>query len=95
LADDVRLYRDGSFPFVGKSAASKRLAESPGILICSQIDAKLSGSADLGYTYGSAEFRPKDSSKATEYANYLRIWKRQRDGSWKIVLDMLSPAPKL
>ena len=41
-----------------------------------------------------AEFKPEDSSKPVEYANYVRIWKLQRDSSWKIVLDMLSTAPK-
>lgn len=55
---------------------------------------KISNAADLGYSYGMAEFKPQDSSKQTEYSNYLRIWKKHRDGSWKIVLDMLSPAPK-
>lgn len=29
FADDIRLYRDGGFPVVGKTAAQKRLAEFP------------------------------------------------------------------
>jgi len=94
LADDARFLRDGTLPSIGKPAATKRLAARPGSLVSSQIDVKLSNSADLGYAYGTAEFKPQDTSKGTEYANYLRIWKKQRDGSWKIVLDMLSTAPK-
>jgi ketosteroid isomerase-like protein len=94
FAEDVRLYRDGSLPYLGRFDALKKLSEIPGTLTCTQTDVKLSDSADLGYTYGTAEFKPKDATKAPEYSNYLRIWKRQRDNSWKIVLDLLSAAPK-
>lgn len=94
LAEDVRLYRDGSLPYLGRFDALKKLSETPGTLTCITTDVKLSASADLGYTYGTAEFKPQDATKATEYSNYLRIWKRQRDNSWKIVLDLLSTAPK-
>ena len=83
LAPDVRLYREGSLPFTGKAAAEKRLAESRDSLVGAQTAAMVSSSADLGYTYGT-----------TDSANYLRIWKKQRDGSWKIVLDLLNPFPK-
>ncbi len=83
LATDVRLYRDGSVPLIGKAAAEKRLAEAKDKLAGTPTGAIVSSSADLGYTYGT-----------TENANYLRIWKKQRDGSWKIVLDLLNPLPK-
>jgi ketosteroid isomerase-like protein len=94
LADDGRLYRDGALPFVGKSSAQKRLVQVAGALTSTQRDAHISQSADLAYTYGTAEFKPSDASKNSDYANYLRIWKKQRDGSWKIALDLLSVAPK-
>ena len=41
-------------------------------------------SADLGYTYGTYEVTAKDTVlKGT----YLSIWRKQKDGSWKFVLD--------
>jgi ketosteroid isomerase-like protein len=94
FADEMRLYREDHFPFIGKVAATKHLSQNPGTLTTSPIASMVSASADLGYTYGTAEFKPRDVSKQMEYANYLRIWKKQRDGSWKIVLDLLSDAPK-
>jgi len=94
FAAEVRLYRDGSLPFVGRLAAANRLKQNPGSLSCVQIAVQIASSADLAYTYGTAEFRPQDTPKEIEYANYLRIWKKRGDGSWSIVLDMLSPAPK-
>ena len=83
FAADVRLYRDGNFPLIGQKAALTHLAGSAGAVAMSQSGAFISESADLGYTYGTAG-----------NANYLHIWKKQRDGSWKIVLDLLNPLPK-
>jgi ketosteroid isomerase-like protein len=82
LADDVRLYRDGSFPFVGKAAALQQTPQTAGVMSPDQ-HSFVSTSADLACTYGSIGG-----------ANFVRIWKKQRDGSWKIVIDLMTPAPK-
>lgn len=58
----------------------------------------VSSSGDLGYTYGTFEFRSndKDGKPRVEHGKYTSIWKLQKDASWKVVLDMgnASPAPK-
>jgi ketosteroid isomerase-like protein len=60
--------------------------------------ADISASGDLGYTYGTYEFhsKDKDGKPTVDYGKYTSIWKKQKDGSWKVVLDMgnTSPAPK-
>ena len=60
--------------------------------------ADISTSGDLGYTYGTYEFhsKDKDGRPTVDYGNYTSIWKKQKDGSWKVVLDMgnASPSPK-
>jgi len=62
------------------------------------VGADISSSGDLGYTYGNYEFhsKDKDGKPTIEYGKYTSIWKKQVDGSWKVVLDMgnASPAPK-
>jgi len=46
----------------------------------------VAASGDLGYTYGLYVLRP--STKDTLiYGNYVSIWKKQKDGKWKFVLD--------
>jgi ketosteroid isomerase-like protein len=80
LADDVRLYRDGSFPLVGKAAALELAAKTSGVMSPDQ-HSFISTSADLACTYGSISG-----------ANFVRIWKMQRNGSWKIVIDLMTPA---
>lgn len=67
-------------------------------LIWTPVGADISASADLGYTYGTYEFHSKDKSgkPGVEYGKYTSIWKKQPDGSWKVVLDIgnTSPEPK-
>jgi ketosteroid isomerase-like protein len=68
-------------------------------LIWTPVGADISSSGDLGYTYGNYEFhsKDKDGKPTIDYGKYTSIWKRQADGSWKVVLDMgnASPAPKM
>lgn len=50
----------------------------------------ISAAGDLGYTWGTFEFRStdKDGKAYVEYGKYTSIWKLQKDGSWKVELDM-------
>jgi ketosteroid isomerase-like protein len=49
-------------------------------------------SGDLGYTSGTTEMNLKDASgKTVAYkGKYLTVWKRQEDGSWKVLYDMFN-----
>ena len=61
------------------------------------VKADMAASGDLGYTYGNYVFKSKDKEgkPVTHYGKYMSIWKKQKDGSWKVVVDMgnSSPAP--
>jgi ketosteroid isomerase-like protein len=67
-------------------------------LTWSPVKADMAASGDLGYTYGTYVFKHKDKSGKliTDYGKYTSIWRKQKDGSWKVVVDMgnSSPAPK-
>jgi ketosteroid isomerase-like protein len=62
------------------------------------VGGDISSSGDLGYTYGTFEFhsKSKEGEPHVDYGKYTSIWKLQKDGSWKVVLDMgnASPEPK-
>jgi ketosteroid isomerase-like protein len=49
-------------------------------------------SGDLGYTSGTTEMNFKDASgKNVVYkGKYLTMWKRQKDGSWRVLYDMFN-----
>jgi ketosteroid isomerase-like protein len=59
------------------------------------VGADISASGDLGYTYGTYEFSSKDKDGKTvvDHGKYTNIWKKQGDGSWKVVLDMGNSSP--
>jgi ketosteroid isomerase-like protein len=59
------------------------------------VGADISASGDLGYTYGTFEFRSKDKDgkPVVEHGKYTSIWKKQSNGSWKVVLDMGNASP--
>ena len=67
-------------------------------LLWTPVGGEVSNSGDLGYTYGNFEFHSKDKEgkQRIQYGKYTSIWKMQKDGSWKVVLDMgnASPEPK-
>ena len=62
------------------------------------VKAEMAASGDLGYTYGNYQLKSKDKEGklVTRYGKYASIWKKQKDGSWKVMLDMgnSSPGPK-
>jgi ketosteroid isomerase-like protein len=60
------------------------------------VGADISASGDLGYTYGTFEFssKNKDGKITVERGKYTSIWKKQSDGSWKVVLDMGNTSPE-
>lgn len=59
-------------------------------LIWTPVGADISASGDLGYTYGNYEFHSKNKQgkETVDYGKFTSVWKRQKDGSWKVVLDM-------
>jgi ketosteroid isomerase-like protein/sugar lactone lactonase YvrE len=91
LADDARLFRQNTFPIIGRQAIQVYLGEHAGKVSWQPTGGKISGMGDLGFTYGTAESVKAD--KNVEQNNYMRIWKKQPEGSWKVVLDITIPLP--
>jgi ketosteroid isomerase-like protein len=47
-----------------------------------------SESGDMGYTYGEYDFSGvRAGSTLTDHGIFHTVWKKQKDGSWKFVLD--------
>lgn len=59
-------------------------------------EAQVSLQGDLGYTWGRYEYSDRTASgkAVVETGTYVTIWRRQADGSWKVVLDGGQPDPK-
>jgi len=68
------------------------------LLTWTPIHAELAASGDLGYVYGTWIFiaKDKEGKDAVEYGKYTTIWKKQKDGQWKVASSIgnSSPTPK-
>ncbi len=98
-ADDAVEVPNGAPAIVGKVEIAKTrgfLDDTNNQLVWTPVGAYISASGDLGYTYGTYEFRSKGKdgkAMVVDYGKYTSIWKLQKDGSWKVVLDMGNSNP--
>jgi ketosteroid isomerase-like protein len=58
-------------------------------LVWHPVHGEVSRSEDLGFTVGNAVLtgEREDGAPVVRYSKYLTVWKRQRDGSWRYVVD--------
>jgi ketosteroid isomerase-like protein len=88
--DDVRVYREKSFPAVGLVAARLMLTSEHGKVTFEPGNSKMSGSADLSYSYGNYS---EDRGNAVERGIYLMIWRANMNGDWKLALNLQKKLP--
>ena len=94
--DGVELDDGGGI--TSREAISKQAPWPEGTLLTwAPVKADMAASGDFGYTYGNYVFKSKNKEGkiVTNYGKYMSVWKKQKDGSWKVVVDMgnSSPAP--
>ena len=65
-------------------------------LIWHPVHGEVSASGDLGFTVGNAVFTGvrEDGAKIERFSKYLTVWKKQRDGTWRYVVDGGSSRPQ-
>ena len=86
MDDDGILLRPNHPPIVGANAIEflTEQNDSSYTLTWSPSAATVSESGDLGYSYGIYNLHLQDT---TLQGTYVSIWKKQKDGKWKFVLD--------
>ncbi|HEX5025190.1 MAG TPA: DUF4440 domain-containing protein [Agriterribacter sp.] len=86
IEKDGVLLRPGRMPIIGSEAVEfiSAVNDSSFTLTWQPLDADISVASDLGYTYGTYNMRIKDS---VYKGTYVTIWKKEKDGKWKFVLD--------
>jgi ketosteroid isomerase-like protein len=93
LAPGARLHRQGMTPIVGRDAAAAWLSSNWADVSNSHGAAEAAASADFGYSYGIWERKARRSSKS-EGGPYLRLWNRDSQGRWLLVVDLAHPIPR-
>jgi ketosteroid isomerase-like protein len=87
-SDKIRLYRDGRIPVVGLDAVRKALEDGPPPRKAEPTAAHVADSGDFGYSYGTSLDTGEEGGGGF---SYVRIWRRDDDGGWQIVLDVATP----
>ena len=91
FADDGVALSNGQPPLIGKVAIVKSANWSPKDyqLTWTPTDAQMGPSGDMGYTWGHFEGHSKDANgnPVVTSGRYMTIWRKEADGSWKVVLD--------
>jgi ketosteroid isomerase-like protein len=101
-ANDVIRMNEGAAPTVGFDslrAQMSRMPENGPTLTWQVLKADAAQSGELGYTFGQWMLTGKDESgkRKAQYGVYVTVWKRQRNGQWRFVLDggNTTPEPKI
>ena len=95
--ENTRVYLPGMGPAVGAEAASSvygafldtQLATTNPISL-SNVGAFLSQSKEMAYTYGTMQ-ADNAETEAGFQASYMRLWRFDRSGEWRIAVEVLSP----
>ena len=89
LAVFARLHRPNAMPIVGDARIFQWLATQAAFTTADTRFAEAARSGDLGYTWGT--YTRKSARGANETGFYVRVWMRERNGQWKLALDVLQP----
>jgi hypothetical protein len=89
-AEDLRLLREGDFPFVGKAAALERVKKDKGTIKFSKRMFFV-GAGDLAYLSDTYTLT-KDKTNV-EKGTLAQVWKL-RNGNWELVFDVFEPIPQ-
>jgi ketosteroid isomerase-like protein len=86
------LLRPNHDPLKGVRAEQfiEQMDDSTSSLVWEPDTAIISSNNDLAYTYGKYYIKNSDTS-VTGSGTYITVWKKQKDGSWKFVLDSGNP----
>jgi ketosteroid isomerase-like protein len=97
FAEDGAVLNNGAAPMIGKVAIAKSASWSPKDyqLTWTPTEATMGPSGDIGYTWGHYEGHSKDANgnPVSTSGRYMTIWRKEPDGSWKVVLDAGSNEP--
>jgi ketosteroid isomerase-like protein len=96
LADDVRFLQDGEPIVRGRPAALAALErghDADAVQSWTPTRVDVSRDGRFGYSYGFYELRPRASEegRALPPGKYVAVWRRDDDGTWRVVAYVRSP----
>ena len=97
LAEDATYFPMNAQPISGREGIVAHLSGGPpgATLEWKPVKAETSRSGDLGYTWGTYQYKwiDTDGQKKVNHGKYVTVWRKQAGGSWKVVADIGNPSP--
>ena len=99
FAEDGKLLPAGRDVVEGKTAIREtmtaRFAQPGFSLRWTPVGGEMARSGDFGYTYGASESRyiDKDGKPVVSRGKYITVWRKGKDGAWKVVADIGNAVP--
>jgi ketosteroid isomerase-like protein len=93
-ARNIRVFRNGRFPAVGREAAQLMIGYDHGKLKAKRTGGGISRSGDFAYSYGDYTNERLDG---IERGHFVTVWRMSIGGEWKLAVDVRKqdpPAPK-
>jgi ketosteroid isomerase-like protein len=84
----TRLHRPGFAPLVGPDANITWQGEQATTSSATHTTAEAGASGDFGYSFGRFEIK----ARAALAGGYVRLWNRDADGNWLLMVDVAQPA---
>jgi ketosteroid isomerase-like protein len=95
VADNGVLLRPYTYPIAGKEKITELFKEDDKRLTFTwtPLYGDIAQSGELGYTYGTWEMHiiKDDGNEDIHKGTYVTIWKKDKTGKWKFVLDTGNP----
>jgi ketosteroid isomerase-like protein len=94
--EDIRIYRPGRPPSLGKAQISQIVRGYAGRLRAvgpenkAEVNVGLARSADLAFSYGTTFFFDTPTHQAKLV--FFRLWRKEASGEWKVSLDVELPS---
>lgn len=99
LSEDVSFLPENAPTATGKAAVRELWADLFGpsgpTLSWSPAKVEVSASGELGFSTGTYEVKARDGEgrPVTRTGRYFTVWRKQKDGSWKVVFDSGCSSP--
>jgi ketosteroid isomerase-like protein len=95
IDDEAVLLRANRYPVIGREKIVELYSKPDTGFVLTWVPsyARVSKSGDLGYTYGiyKTESLAPNGELKINHGTYVTIWRKDKDGKWKFVLDTGNP----